>query len=312
MVTETIPTRSPPLFDIALLMLLATLWAGSYAFMKLAVETIPPMTVVTLRMLIAGLVLLPIVMLKGFQLPLDIASLGRFAVLALVNSLVPFVLIAWAQQTVPSALATVLSSTAPIFACLLALLPGMGGRMGMQKLLGVIAGFAGVVLIIGPAAMAGLGQDLLAQGALLAAGFVFALSAFVGTAFPGRHPLIPATGALLVGAVLLAPFALIFEAPWTMQPSLSSILGLTGMALFSTALGFVLYFRILATLGVAGGTAQAYLRVPIGAAFGVIFFGEVLASSAWMGIAAVACGVALMTMPPRRGLELSKPPLSNR
>lgn len=297
---DTTPHRAPPVADIALLLLIATLWAASYGFMKLTVATIPPLTAVTLRMLIGGGVLLPILFARGHRLPLGRQAFGRYFLVALANSLVPFGLIAWAQQTVPSALATVLSSTAPIFACLIALLPGMGGRMSGQKVLGVLAGFAGVVLIIGPTAMGGLGQDLLAQGALLGAGLAFAASAFIGSGFPGRHPLIPAAGSLLTGAAVMAPFALAFEAPWTISPSASSVLGLLGMSLLSTALGFVLYFRVLARLGVAGGTAQAYLRVPIGAAIGVILFGEQLASSAWAGIAAVACGVALMTLPERR------------
>src|SRR6202048_5144079 len=114
------------------------------------------------------------------------------------------------------------------------------------------------------------------------------------------HPLAPAAGSLLSGAAVLIPISLVVERPWTLAPSASSIFALSGLAVFSTALAFVIYFRLIQTLGSVGTTAQAYLRVPIGVALGVVFLGETLSPTAWMGLGCVVIGVAAMTIPARK------------
>ena len=106
--------------------------------------------------------------------------------------------------------------------------------------------------------------------------------------------------ALLCGAVILTPLSLVVDRPWTLTPSMSSMLALLGLAVFSTALAFVIYFRLIQTLGSVGTTAQAYLRVPIGVALGVVFLGETLSTTAWVGLGCVVIGVAAMTIPARR------------
>ena len=110
----------------------------------------------------------------------------------------------------------------------------------------------------------------------------------------------PAAGSLLCGAAILIPLGLVVDRPWTLAPSMHSLLALLAIAVFSTALAFVIYFRLIQTLGSVGATAQAYLRVPIGVAFGVAFLGEQLSSTVWIGLACVVVGVAAMTIPARR------------
>jgi drug/metabolite transporter (DMT)-like permease len=109
----------------------------------------------------------------------------------------------------------------------------------------------------------------------------------------------PAVGSLLCGTAMLIPLSLVYEQPWTMAPSPGSIVALLALAVFSTAAAFVIYFRLIQTLGSVGTTAQAYLRVPIGVALGVTLLGETLAPTAWMGLACVVVGVAAMTVPAR-------------
>jgi drug/metabolite transporter (DMT)-like permease len=110
----------------------------------------------------------------------------------------------------------------------------------------------------------------------------------------------PAAGSLLAGAAVLIPLSLAVERPWTLSPSASSLAALAALAVFSTAIAFVIYFRLIQTLGSVGTTAQAYLRVPIGVALGVLFLGERLSPTAWTGLACVVVGVAAMTIPARR------------
>ena len=110
----------------------------------------------------------------------------------------------------------------------------------------------------------------------------------------------PAAGSLLCGTAVLIPLGLVVEQPWTSAPAASSVYALLGLAVFSTAAAFVIYFRLIQTLGSVGTTAQAYLRVPIGVALSVIFLGERLSPTAWVGLACVVLGVAAMTIPPRK------------
>lgn len=298
---DTVHSRSaPPALEIGLLFLLALLWSGSYIFVKLGVETIPPMTLIAARTVLGGLVLWAAMSLRGLRLPLTPAAWRGFLVQAVLASVLPFLLIAWASQEVPSSMAVILSSTSPIFAYLLArLLPGWQDKPGLRKAAGVALGLAGVALITGIDAFADGEDQLLAQAALIAAGACFGAAALTGSGLAGHDPMVPATGSLLCGSILLLPFALVLDRPWTISPSLESLAAVLGLAVFSTSLAMAIYFRLLRTLGVVGTTAQSYLRVPIGAGMGVLLLGESLPAHAWAGCAAVAVGVMLMTLPER-------------
>ena len=111
----------------------------------------------------------------------------------------------------------------------------------------------------------------------------------------------PAAGSLICGAVILVPASLVFDRPWTLDPSRASMLALLGLSVVSTALAFTIYFRLLETLGSVGTTAQAYLRVPIGVMIGVVLLGEQPTSTAWIGLVCVIAGVAAMSIPARNG-----------
>jgi drug/metabolite transporter (DMT)-like permease len=149
-------------------------------------------------------------------------------------------------------------------------------------------------------ALQGLGQQLVAQIVAVLAAICYAGAAIFGRAFRGLDPMAPAAGSLLAGAAILIPLSLVVDRPWTLAPSASSLLALLVLAVFSTALAFVIYFRLVQTLGSVGTTAQAYLRVPIGVATGVVFLGESLNATAWIGLGCVVLGVAAMTIPTRK------------
>lgn len=283
--------------DLALLLTLSTLWGASYTFIKIAVETIPPVTLIAARTLIAGLILLAALRLRGLALPRDRRIWARFLVQACLNSAVPFTLIAWAEQTVNAGLATILNSTTPIFAFVLTTLITRHEVVTSRKLLGVAAGLVGTCLIVGVQALSGFGNGLSAQLAIVAATICYAAAAIFSRNFKGLDPMMPAAGSLICGAMILVPISLIADRPWTLAPSAQSVLALLALSVFSTALAFVIYFRLVQTLGSVGTTAQAYLRVPIGVAIGVLFLGETLSLTPWLGLACVVTGVIAMTMP---------------
>ena len=297
---ETRPQPPAIAIELALLLLLATLWGGSYALIKLGVATIPPVTLIAARTSIAGLLLLAIMRWRGLRLPKDAATWRRFLFQACLNSVIPWTLIAWAERALDAGLATILNSTSPIFAFFLTLALTRHEKVGARKPFGVAAGMAGICLIVGVQALAGLGDRLAAEIATVVATICYAGGAIFSRGFKGLDPIAPAAGSLLCGAAILVPVSLVVDKPWTLAPSMSSMLALLALAVFSTALAFVIYFRLVQTLGSVGTTAQAYLRVPIGVALGVAFLGERLTPAAWIGLGCVVIGVAAMTIPARR------------
>ncbi len=291
--------RSRTATNLVLLVLLATLWGAAYTLVKIGVETIPPLTLISGRTLIAGGVLLAIMRLRGITLPRDPAVWKRFMIQACLNSVVPFTLIAYAETHVGAGLATILGSNAPIFAFLLALLFVRHERPTLRQSFGVAAGLTGICLVVGVDALNGLGQDVIAQLALVLSAVMFGAAALFGRNFNGLDPMVPAAGSMICGAVMLTPLSLIVDRPWTLTPSAASVAALIALAVFSTALAFVIYFRLIQTLGSVGTTAQAYLRVPLGVGLGVVFLGETLSPTLWIGLVCVIVGIAAMTIPQR-------------
>jgi drug/metabolite transporter (DMT)-like permease len=294
------PPRSNMAFELALLLLLATLWGASYTFIKIGVASIPPLTLIAARTAIAGALLLAIMRGRGVALPADAATWRRFLFQACLNSVIPFTLIAWAEQSLDAGLATILNSTSPIFTFLLTALVTQHEAVSPRKLFGVLAGIVGICLIVGVQALGGLGRELVAQLATVVATIAYAGAAIFSRGFKGLDPMAPAAGSLISGAAILIPVSVLVDRPWTLSPSMPSLLALLGLSVISTAFAFVIYFRLIQTLGSVGTTAQAYLRVPIGVALGVLLLGESLTSTAWTGLACVVIGVAAMTIPAKK------------
>ena len=304
-VTKANQTYQNTALEFALLLLLATLWGASYTFIKLGVATIPPTTLIAARTLIAGLLLLVVMWVRGLRLPRDIATWRRFLLQAFLNSVIPWTLIAWGERSLDAGLATILNSTSPMFTFFLTLAITRHETLSVRKLFGVLIGMAGICLIVGVQALSGLGGQLAAEIAIVVATICYAGAAIFSRGFKGLDPMAPAAGSLLSGAAVLIPVSLVVDRPWTLAPSMSSILALMGLAIFSTAFAFVIYFRLIQTLGSVSTTTQSYLRVPIGVAFGVLFLGESLTETAWIGLGCVFIGVAAMTIPARKAVAVN-------
>jgi drug/metabolite transporter (DMT)-like permease len=284
------------LAELLLLLLLATLWGASYTFIKLGVASIPPVTFIAARTTIAAVLLLAVLRWRGVRMPADVVLWRRFLFQACLNSVIPFTLIAWAEQSVDAGLATILNSSAPIFAFILTICLAHQQSATGRQLFGVISGLIGICLIVGVQALSGIGRELTAELAIIAATVCYAGAAIFGRSFQELDPMLPAAGSLLCGAIVLIPISVVVDHPWTLVPSGRSILGLLCLSIFSTALAFTIYFRLIRTLGSVGVTSQAYLRVPIGVAIGIVFLGEKLTPATLLGLVCVIVGVAAMTI----------------
>lgn len=306
--TSLPPPESPDMADhqprllvsLAMLLALATLWGASYTFIKVGVATIPPITLIAARTLIAGGLLVVILRMRGLRLPTDGRNTKRFLIQACLNSVLPFTLVAWGEQHVDAGLAVILNSLTPVFAFLINALVTRHETVTGPKIFGVVAGLVGICLVVGPAALNGFGMALTAQLAIVFAAVAYGAAVTFGRTFKDLDPMMPAAGSLIWGAAILIPVSLVVDRPWTLEPSQASILALLALAVFSTALAFVIYFTLLQRLGSVGTTAQAYLRVPIGVGIGILFLGEVPQPSAWIGLAFVIVSVVAMTLPAGR------------
>lgn len=291
--------------SFALVLLLAFLWGASYPLLKLSVETIPPLTVVGCRTLIAGLLLLAVLgprihLFREFR-----AGPERRGLLlqSLFNCIIPFVLVAYAMREIDAALATILNSLSPIFIFLLTALVTRHEPATPRKFVGVVLGLTGVLVIIGVDAMKGIGTKTLAELACVAGAFSFAVAGVLGVRFARVTPLVPAAGTTLIAAMTLLPVAMVMEQPWAVQPSARSMLALLASGIFSTGFAMVVYFHLLATVGSITMSAQAYLRILVGVGLSAAFLGERPSMNVLIGLCFVVLGVVAMTMPARRAKE---------
>jgi drug/metabolite transporter (DMT)-like permease len=297
-VTQSIPTvavnRTMTPSEWALLLALSVLWGGSFFFIAVAVAELPPFTVVVLRVGLAALILNIAISAVGLRMPRDRQTWRAFFGMGILNNVMPFCLIVWGQTHIASGLAAILNATTPLWTVIVAHLLTSDERMTGNRLAGVIVGFLGVVVMIGPDALAGLGANVAAQLAVLAAGMSYAFAGVYGRRFRQMRtaPMLTAMGQVSASTIMLLPVALIVDHPWTLpMPSPSAWGAVLGIASLSTALAYVLYFRILATAGATNLLLVTFL-IPVSAILLGSLLGERLGPSHFLGMAFVGAGLA--------------------
>jgi drug/metabolite transporter (DMT)-like permease len=279
----------------ALLLALSVLWGGSFFFVGVAVKALPPLTVVLLRVGLAALFLNIVVAARGWRPPHGRIVWRAFLGMGFLNNVVPFCLIAWGQAHIASGLAAILNATTPLSTAIVAHFLTRDEKLTGNRLSGVIFGLAGVATMIGPDALQGLGANIVAECAVLLGALSYAFASVYGRRFArmGVQPIVTATGQVTASTLVLAPIVLVVDRPWTLgQPSLAVWGAVVGLASLSTALGYVLYFRILATAG-ATNLALVTFLIPVSAiALGFLVLGERLDPRHFVGMALVGLGLA--------------------
>ncbi|WP_436642805.1 DMT family transporter [Microbaculum sp. FT89] len=276
----------------SLLLILSLLWGGSFLFAKVAVGELPPLTVAFLRVSIAALTLYVLVRAMGLTMPRG-AEWGAFLVLGAVNNAVPFSLIFWGLTEVSSGLAAILNAATPLFTVLLAHVLTRDERLTAAKLFGVLIGLAGVAVLIGVDALDGVGLAVFAQLACVAAAVSYAFAGIWGRRFSGQPPMVVAAGQVTASSVLLLPIVVAVDMPWRLaMPSGMAVASILGLAVVSTALAYVIYFRILRAAGATNLLLVTFL-IPISAlAFGATLLGETVRPDDFLGMALIGIGLA--------------------
>jgi drug/metabolite transporter (DMT)-like permease len=283
--------------DYALLLALACCWSSSYPLTKIGLGSIPPITFISVRSLIAAFFLIAILYARGLRLPTDAKAWKLFGQQQTINSTIPFLMITWAQQYVPASSAVVLASTTPIFAFLITWGITRHEPATLLKLVGAILGLAGTVAIIGLDALGGLSKDVFAEIVILLATVSFACATIFGMRLTEYDPMVVAAGSLVFGGFVLLPASLIIDQPWTLRPTTEAAMAIVTMSIFSSAFGLMLFYMCLSRLGTLTTNAQGYLRIPIGVGLSVLLLGETVPANLALGLVLVMAGVAAMTIP---------------
>ena len=292
------PPAQQPVMDLSdwlLLLLLSLLWGASFFFGKIAVAEWPPLAVVLARVGMAAGALLLVVRLSGLSMRVGRRMWLAFFGMGLLNNLIPFGLIFWGQTQIASGLASIINATTPLFGVVVAHIFGKDEKASGLKLAGVGAGIVGVAILMGPDAMNGVSGALLPQLACLAAALSYGFAALYGRRFRGLPPLVTAAGQVSATTVMTIPLVVFFHPPWLLPlPSVKVALSLVGLALLSTALAYVIFFRIMRRAGGTNVTLVTFL-IPVSAILlGSLFLGEALLARHFWGMAAIACGLALI------------------
>jgi drug/metabolite transporter (DMT)-like permease len=283
--------------DYALLLALACCWSSTYPLTKIGLGSIPPVTFISARSLIAAFFLLAILYARRLRIPTDAKAWKLFAFQQTINSTIPFLMITWAQQYVPAAPTVVLASTTPIFAFVITWGITRHEPATLLKLAGAVLGLAGTAAIIGLDSLSGLGGNIFPEMVILLATISFACATIFGLRLTDYDPMVVAAGSLLFGGLLLLPVALIVDHPWTLRPTTEALVAVITMGIFSSAFGLMLFYMCLTRLGTLTTNAQGYLRIPIGVGLSVVLLGESVPSNLALGLLLVMAGVAAMTIP---------------
>ena len=284
-------------FEWMLLILLSVVWGGSFFFNGIALREFPTLSIVTARVGLAALALLFLMKMLGQGIQLNRQILKAFFGMSFLNNVVPFSLIVWGQQHIASGVASILNATTPLFTMLVAHWFTTDEKINPRRLLGVLTGMGGVGLMMGLDSMESSGFHLLGQSAILLAAFSYGLAGVYGKRFAQLEipPLATATGQLCASSMILIPLTLWIDQPWAMTiPSIKGMGSLMGIALLSTALAYVIYFRLLKTAG-ATNLLLITLLIPVSAIIlGVFLLDESLEPQHLSGMAVISLGLLII------------------
>lgn len=282
--------------NLLLLILLAALWGPSFLFIKVAVEDIPPLTLVLGRVAIGATFLLVVLWASGRWLPHERRLWRHLAVVAMLHNALPWVLLSWGEQYIDSALASILNGTTPIFTIILAHFLVPGDRLSAPKMLGVLLGFAGLFLLILPSLSDGAQASTWGLIAVTAAAAIYGVAMIYSrNHLRGLPPLVAPASQVLLATAYMAPLALLFDRPWTLpRPSTAALLSLFLLGILGTGLAFIVYYRLLETANPTYISMVTYVIPVFGVILGVIVLGEQLTWYALAGFALILLGVMVV------------------
>ncbi|KAA3654360.1 MAG: EamA family transporter [Chloroflexi bacterium] len=279
-----------------MLVLLAGLWGPSFLFIKVAVETIPPITLVAGRVGIAAVLLLIYLYAQGGRLPREWAVWRHLAIIAMVHNAIPFMLFSWSEQYIDSAIASILNGTTPLFTIVLAHFFTVDDKLTPAKLTGTLIGFGGLILLMLPSFTDGVQLTTLGVlGVALAAALYGVAIVYSRKYLSDLPPLVAPTGQMIMATVYVLPLSLLVERPFLLPPpSAQSLWSLLALAVLGTAVAFVVYYRLIAVADASYVSMTTYLIPIVGVVLGLVVLNEQLTWHSYVGCGLILFGVMVV------------------
>lgn len=295
--SDPIINKSMTSAEWAMLIALSIVFGGAFFFVGVAVKELPPTTIVFCRVFLGAVALHLFMLFTGRKMVWAGTAWAAFFVMGLLNNVLPFSLIVWGQTHIASGVASIINATTPLFTVMVAHAFTADEKLSPLRIMGIIAGILGVVIMIGGGALAEGWTSALAQIACLIAAASYAVASVFGRRFRQMKidPFAVATGMVSASAIMMLPLMLVVDEPWTLaMPSGATIGALIGLALLSTFTAYILYFKILDGAGATNLSLVTFL-VPVSAIFlGIFILGETLLVKHIIGLALIVLGLALV------------------
>jgi drug/metabolite transporter (DMT)-like permease len=280
--------------DWGIIMLLSLLWGGAFFMIELGLRGFPSNTLVFLRMALAVPPMLLILRIFGDRLPTHRKSWQQLFILGAINAALPFILFFWGQTRIESGLASVLNATTPLWGVVTAHFLTRDEKATPARVVGVMLGLAGIIVMVGTEALGGITGSVLAQLACLAATLLYALAAVYGRTLSQSTmtPLVVATGQVITAAILMLPVMLVVDQPWTLPAAgWDAWAGAIGLAIPSTAIAYFFYFRLIDRAGASNAMLVAFIMPVVAIILGVVALGETVEAKELAGAALIALGL---------------------
>jgi drug/metabolite transporter (DMT)-like permease len=278
-----------------ILLLLGAIWGAAFMLIKIAVSDVAPATLVAVRIAITAVILYAAMRVSGVTLPRERQPWFNFYSVGMFGLVIPFLLISWGQQLIPSSTTAILGATTPLFTALINIVTRAEEKINFERIIGLVVGFIGVIVAIGIAGATGATEgNWIGELCVLGAAVCYAISALYSRrVFGGMKPIIPSTGQMIASASLLIPIALIWDGVPTAMPSTQSITALLILAVFCTAIAYILYYQLIDSVGATKSSMVSFLIAPFGVVYGSVFLQEPINPNSIAGLVIIIVGIAI-------------------
>ena len=286
-------TRQPTRTDYIVLFALGALWGSSFGAIKIALHGVTPLTVMSVRILLAGAALLLLILIRKTPLPRGIQNWIKIGWMALFGTLIPFFLVPWGQLQIDSSLAAILMAVNPLFALTLGHFFSEHESFTLRQLLAMLVGFSGILLVFGENAISSINGNIWAQLAVIGAGFCYTISGVIVSRVRDASADSVSASIFICSSVIVFPLWMILEQPWSLHFETESLLALTYLGLVSTGMAFLMRYYIILRAGAVFLSYVAFIIPMFGILFGILFLGETISVNTMGAVVLILSGVYL-------------------
>ena len=286
-------SRQPNRTDYMVLFALGALWGSSFGAIKIALHGVSPLTVMSVRILLAGAALLLLIRVRKTPFPRGIQNWIKIGWMALFGTLIPFFLVPWGQLQIDSSLAAILMAVNPLFALTLGHFFSDHESFTLRQLLAMLVGFSGILLVFGENAISSINGNIWAQLAVIGAGFCYTISGVIVSRVRGASADSVSASMFICSSVIVFPLWMILEQPWSLHFETESLLALTHLGLVSTGMAFLMRYYIILRAGAVFLSYVAFIIPMFGILFGILFLGETISVNTMGAVVLILSGVYL-------------------